>query len=72
MSSLTAKRIGSKFDGTKLLVLDEISMINLKSLAEISDRHIAALKSLTEDKEEQEIIYSKRFGGVHVLFTGDL
>lgn len=72
LSSLTAKKIGSKFDGTKLLVLDEISMINLENIAEISDRHIAALKSLTEDKQEQEIINSKLFGGVHVLFTGDL
>jgi PIF1-like helicase len=72
MSSLTAKKIGAKFDGTKLLVLDEVSMINFESLAEMSDRHIEAVISLTEDKEEQERIKSRPFGGVHVLFTGDL
>jgi hypothetical protein len=39
MTQSTARKVGEKFKGTKLLVLDEISMINLKSIAEISLRH---------------------------------
>jgi PIF1-like helicase len=72
MSSLTAKKVGAKFDGTKLLVLDEVSMVNLESLAEMSNRHKAALIALTEDKREHDYINSRPFGGVHILFTGDL
>ena len=40
MSKNTAKAVGAKISGLKLLVIDEISMINLETLAEISSRQI--------------------------------
>ena len=68
----TAKKIGEKFFGTKLGILDEISMINLESLADISHRHRQGLLAVTDDNEERQSIMEKPFGGLHMLFTGDL
>ena len=68
----TAKKIGEKFYGTKLGVLDETSMINLESLADISHRHRQALLAVTDDSGERQKILEKPFGGLHMLFTGDL
>ena len=68
----TAKKIGEKFYGTKLAILDEISMINLESLAEISHRHRQGLLAVTDDNEQRQIIKEKPFGGMHMIFTGDL
>ena len=72
ISQQTAKKIGEKFAGTKLGVLDEISMINLESLAEISHRHRQGLLAVTSDNDERHNIMTKPFGGLHMLFTGDL
>ena len=68
----TAKKFGEKFYGTKLGVLDEISMINLESLADISHRHRQGLLAVTDDSEERQKILEIPFGGLHMLFTGDL
>ena len=43
MTKNTAKAVGAKISGIKLLVIDEISMINLETLAEISKRQIEAM-----------------------------
>ena len=72
MSPETAKRIGENFRGTKLAVIDEISMINLESIAEISQRHQQGLLAITDGDDEKELIKQKPFGGMHMLFTGDL
>ena len=72
LSQLTAKKVGEKFRGTKLIVLDEISMINLENLSEISERHKQGLLAITEDIGEREYIKQTPFGGIHMLFTGDL
>jgi 23S rRNA pseudoU1915 N3-methylase RlmH len=72
MGLRTAKQVGAKLLGIKLAVLDEISMINLATLYEISERQKQAMLAYVEDKIEREIIKSKPFGGVHMLFTGDL
>lgn len=69
---LTANKIGAKFNGTKLGVLDEISMISLENLSEMSSRHIDGQLAITESEDERNIIKSKPFGGMHMLFTGDL
>ena len=71
MAKNTAKAVGAKTSGLKLLVIDEISMINLETLAEISNRKIEAMLSQTDDENERNITRSKLFGGVHMLFTGD-
>lgn len=74
MSPVTAKAVGAKLNGLKLIVLDEISMINLETLHEISERQKEAMISNAEILSDEEIehIRSKPFGGLHVLFTGDL
>lgn len=71
MTLQSAKKVGEKFRGTKLIIIDEISMINLENLADMSHRHQQGLLSLTDDTEEKKYIMSKPFGGIHVLFTGD-
>ena len=71
MSKATAKAVGAKVLGLKLLVLDEISMINLENLSDISERQRTAMGTQTCDESERNMINSKHFGGVHVLFTGD-
>jgi PIF1-like helicase len=72
MTQQTAQRIGENFRGTKLVVIDEISMINLESIAEMSRRHQQGMLALTDDVNERENIMRRPFGGAHVLFTGDL
>jgi DNA replication protein DnaC len=71
MAPRTAKAVGAKILGIKLAVLDEISMINLETLYEISERQKQAMLAYVEDKTEREYIKSTPFGGVHMLFTGD-
>ena len=72
MTSTNATKVGERFRGTKLLVIDEISMINLESLSEISYRHQQGMLAMTEDDIEKNEIMAKPFGGTHILFTGDL
>jgi PIF1-like helicase len=71
MTLESAKKVGEKFRGTKLIIIDEISMINLENLADMSHRHQQGLLALTDDIDERSYILSKPFGGIHVLFTGD-
>ena len=68
----TAKKVGERFRGTKLIIIDEISMINLENLADMSYRHQQGMLALTDDIDERNYILSKPFGGIGVLFTGDL
>lgn len=70
MSSATAKAVGAKVLGLKLIILDEISMINLATLYEISERQIAAMGTQS-DSSERDINRLKPFGGMHIIFTGD-
>ena len=72
MTAANAKKVGERFRGTRLLVIDEISMINLESLSEISYRHQQGMLAMTDDEDERSLIKSKPFGGTHILFTGDL
>ena len=71
MSSTCAKAVGAKVLGVKLIVLDEISMINLEDLNDISERQIAAMGTTTSDENVRLNYQSQHFGGVHMLFTGD-
>jgi PIF1-like helicase len=71
MAPRTAKAVGARLLGIKLAVLDEISMINLETLYEISERQKQAMLANVEDENEREYIRSTPFGGVHMLFTGD-
>lgn len=71
MSQESAKKVGERFRGTKLIIIDEISMINLENLADMSYRHQQGLLALTDDNDEKQYISSRPFGGIHVIFTGD-
>jgi hypothetical protein len=72
MSAQTARKVGEKFRGTRLAVLDEVSMINVESIAEISTRHQQGMLAITDDEQRRSEIMKKPFGGMHILFTGDL
>ena len=71
MASRTAKAVGTKLQGVKIAILDEISMINLETLHEISERQKQAMLEFTDDENEREAIKSKPFGGLNMIFTGD-
>jgi hypothetical protein len=51
------------FKGVQLIIIDEISLINLEQLWEINVK----LKIACDDASRQEML----FGGFHVLLTGD-
>lgn len=72
IASRTAKAVGTKLQGIKIAILDEISMINLESLHEISERQKQAMLEHVDDKNERELLKSKPFGGINMLLTGDL
>jgi hypothetical protein len=72
MTQESAKNVGERFRGTKLIIIDEISMISLENLADMSYRHQQGMLSLTDDIDERNYILSKPFGGIGVLITGDL
>jgi hypothetical protein len=67
-----AQAVGANLRGTKLLILDEISLVSLDSLYEISERVKAALCSQESDGSIIAAIKEKPFGGLHILFCGDL
>jgi hypothetical protein len=71
MSENAARTLGKKLEGAKVLVIDEIGMIPLEGIYDMSQRCKAGLMSLTEDEEERKVIESKPFGGLHVFFAGD-
>lgn len=61
--------VGSKLIGVKLVIIDEISMIDLEILYEISLRHTKYMGTLITDKMERMNKEYCHFGGTHVLFT---
>ena len=74
MSDTTARQVGQKILGVKLVIIDEISLTSLENLNEISERFKKALLSTvsSEDRELREQIKNEPFGGLHVLLVGDL
>ena len=66
--------IGQNLRGVKLIIIDEISMISYESIYDISETIKAALLTTCdeEDEESRKFITNNPFGGVHILFTGDL
>jgi len=61
LSKTMIERLVDRFMGLRLLILDEVSMVNLEDLAEISYRLGVAMKCP-----------DKPFGGLHVVLAGDL
>jgi len=56
MSSLCAKQVGSKLDGCRLVIIDEVGMISSQQLQEISERIKIAKLAVTSDTTQQQII----------------
>ena len=71
ISGPCAQAVGAKLNGVKLVIIDEISMINLETLYEISVRHTKSMGTLITDETERINMGCCHFGGTHVLFTGD-
>ena len=66
------RQIGSDIQDAIVLVLDEISMIGLEDLYTISKTLAQARATLAQSNVEKEAILAKPFGGLHVIFAGDL
>lgn len=71
MSPMNAQAVGGKLSGVKLVIIDEISMIDLETLYEISIRHTKSMGTTITDEIERANKECLHFGGTHVLFTGD-
>jgi hypothetical protein len=72
MTEESAKRTGIRLRGGKVLVLDETSLSSLEDTDEISRRSAQALAAVTTDPVERRRILNTPYGGLHVLYTGDL
>jgi len=73
ISSNTAQLIGQRINGVKLIILDEISLINFKNLAIMEARFKAGLRAnCKSDRILEKQIEDSRWGGVHFLCVGDL
>ena len=66
------RQIGCDIQDAILLILDEISMIGLEDLYYISQTIAQARSTLAQSAVEKEAILAKPFGGLHVIFAGDL
>jgi hypothetical protein len=66
------REIGTEIEDAKILILDEVSMIGLEDLVVISDTLARARATLEQDEEEKQRVLKLPFGGLHVLFVGDL
>lgn len=66
------RQIAKEFQDARLLILDEISMIGLEDLYLISSTIAKALATLAVDNEKKDEILQSPFGGLHVIYAGDL
>jgi hypothetical protein len=64
--------IGTEIRDAKLLVLDEVSMIGLEDLQLISSTLQKARATIFDNEADKERAMRLPFGGLHVLFVGDL
>ena len=69
MSQDTLKKINAKFKGVKLIIFDEIGMISARQLRIFEYRLI--FEYGVESQLEKDLINSKPFGGIHIVFGGD-
>ena len=76
-NDVKAQEVGAKINGIKLIILDEVSLLSFETLLEIHTRIVGGLLSTIpnttkQNQERRHEISSKPFGGLHVLFCGDL
>ena len=71
-SQETARLIGEKIKGVKLMIFDEVSMLSFTKLAIMEARIIAGLLFNCTTAEHKASIATLPFGGINMLFVGDL
>ena len=67
-----ALKLGEDFMDSVMLIIDEISMVSLEALREISSAICKGLSTITIDPDQKQKIMNSWFGGLHVIFVGDL
>lgn len=72
MSNERAVKFGEYMRSVKLIILDEVSMVSLQSLQEISKRIVEALSTVDEHYGIRSELKAAPFGGIHIIFCGDL
>ena len=65
-------KIADDLKDARLIIIDEISMVSLEALDEISTAVSKALATLATSEEQKQKILESKFGGLHVVFVGDL
>ena len=71
-SQETARLIGEKIKGVKLMIFDEVSMLSFTKLAIMEARIIAGLLFNCTTAESKTTVATLPFGGINMLFVGDL
>ena len=74
MSNETAKRVGHKILGVQFIIIDEVSLISYSDLHDFEQRikkSILATIPISQVERRRQV-ESKPFGGLHVLYCGDL
>lgn len=72
LSQQKAEEVYSHIRGAKLLIIDEISMVSLESLHEISRRICEAMCTSISDPQERKRISALPFAGITTVLCGDL
>lgn len=72
LSQNKAETLYDRIKGVKLIVIDEISMVSLEALYEISKRISEAICTSIADPKERAVVSKKPFGGITTIFCGDL
>lgn len=67
-----AEEIYSHIKGVKLIIIDEISMVSLESLHEISRRICEVMCTSIADPRERARINNRPFAGIPTILCGDL
>lgn len=67
-----AETLYKQIKGVKLIVIDEISMVSLESLYEISTRICEAICTSIADPTERKKVRNKPFAGINTILCGDL
>jgi len=72
LSQEKAEQIYKRIKGVKLIIIDEVSMVGLEALHEISQRICEAICTSIVDRTERTKISKKPFAGITTVLYGDL
>jgi len=72
LSQDKAEILYNQIRGVKLIVIDEVSMISLESLYEISTRICEAICTSIADPQQRKLVRNKPFAGINTILCGDL